>query len=45
MDKLGLAISYYCVLQISTNLANTVCKLYKGVVCPPNLKKGVFLPL
>ena len=37
-------ISYDRVLQISTDLANTVCKLYeeKGVVFPLNLKKHVF---
>ena len=44
LHKLGLAISYDHVLQISTDLANTVCRLYEeeGVVCPPNLKKCVF---
>ena len=43
LHKLGLSISYDRVLQISTELANTVCTLYEeGVVCPPNLKKDVF---
>ena len=39
-----LAISYDRVLQISTDLANIVCRLYEeeGVVYPPNLKKCVF---
>ena len=37
-------MSYDRVLQISIDLANTVCKLYgeEGVVCPLNLKKHVF---
>ena len=40
-----LSISYDRVLQLSTELANTVCTLYEeeGVVCPPNLKKDVFI--
>ena len=43
LHKLGLFISYDPVLQISTDLANTVCRLYEeGVVCPPNLKMNVF---
>ena len=44
LHKLGLSISYDCVLQLSTELANTVCTLYEeeGVVCPPILKKDVF---
>lgn len=44
LHKLGLSISYDRVLQISTDLANTVCRLYEeeGVVCPPNLKRHVF---
>ena len=44
LHKLGLSISYDRVLQISTELANTVCALYEeeGIVCPPNLKKDVF---
>ena len=44
LHKLGLSISYDRVLQISTELANTVCALYEeeGVVCPPNLEKACF---
>ena len=32
------------MLQISTDLANTVCRLYEeeGIACPPNLKKCIF---
>ena len=43
LHKLGLSISYDHVLQISTDLANSVCRLYEeGVVCPPNLKMNIF---
>ena len=44
LHKLGMSISYDCVLQISTNLANNVCRFYEeeGVVCSPNLRKHVF---
>ena len=43
LHKLGLSISYDRVLQISAELAYTICTLYEeeGVVCPPNLKKHV----
>ena len=44
LHKLGLSISYDRVLQLSTDLANTVCQQYEndGVVCPPGLRKNVF---
>ena len=40
----GIGITYYRLLQISTDLANTMCSYYKEhqVVCPPKLKSGVF---
>ena len=40
----GIGISYNHLLQIPTDLANTVCYYYKEhqVVCPPKLKSGVF---
>ena len=39
LHKLGLAISYDRVRQISTDLANIVCRLCEeeGAYCPPNL--------
>ena len=41
---LGLSISYDRVLSISSDLGNAVCRQYKkeNVVCPPNLKIGLF---
>ena len=41
---LGLCISYDRVLEISSNLANTLCQIYEeeGSVCPPSLKNDVF---
>ena len=47
MDKLfelGLSVSYNRVLNISTELGNKVCHHYetKDVVCPPELKCGLF---
>ena len=42
--ELGLTVSYDRVLNISTELGNKVCHHYetKGVVCPPELKGGLF---
>ena len=42
--ELGLSVSYDRVLNISTELGNKVCHHYeaKGVVCPPELKCGLF---
>ena len=42
--SLGLSISYYRVLELSTDLGNSVCSRFEseGVVCPPKLNKGVF---
>ena len=44
MFNLGLSISYDRVLALSTSLGNAVCELYTqdGVVCPPNLRPGLF---
>ena len=43
VSGLGLSISYDCVLQLSTDLANAVCRQYKDdIVCPPDLRKNVF---
>ena len=42
--RLGLSISYDRIMQISSDLGNSVCSLYerKQVVCPPKLKRGLF---
>ena len=42
--QLGLSISYPRTLRISNELAKSICQRYKqeGIVCPPNLPKGVF---
>ena len=42
--NLGLCISYDRVLQISTELGNTVCAFYEETnnVCPPELRNGLF---
>ena len=42
--SLGLSISYDRVLELSTDLGNTVCSRFEseGVVCPPKLNKGEF---
>ena len=42
--NLGLCVSYDRLMNISTDLGNTVCKRYHSeqVVCPPQLKSGVF---
>ncbi len=47
IDKLydlGLSISYDRVLDISTEMGNSVCKQYEkdSLVCPPKLRKGIF---
>ena len=44
MFNLGLCVSYDRLMNISTNLANSVCAQYHidQVVCPPQLSKGVF---
>ena len=44
MHKLGLCISYDRVMDISTDLANSVTAQFEkeGVVCPPKLRKDVF---
>jgi len=41
---LGLCISYDRVLNISTDVANSVCARFErdGVVCPPKLRSGLF---
>ena len=40
--KLGISISYYRVLSISTEIANSVCRRFEedGVLCPIKLRKG-----
>ena len=42
--NLGLSISYDRVLELSTDMGNSVCEHFEseGVVCPPKLLKGVF---
>ena len=42
--NLGLSISYDRVLELSTDMGNSVCARFEseGVVCPPKLLKGVF---
>ena len=42
--NLGLCVSYNRLMDISTNLSNTVCSQYHAnqVVCPPQLSKKVF---
>ena len=42
--QLGSSTSYEMVLQISTDLGNSVCAQYEtnGVVCPPYLTHGIF---
>ena len=44
LHDLGLCVSYDRVLAISTSLGNSVCRQYHqdNVVCPPNLRKGIF---
>ena len=42
--NLGLSISYDRVLELSTDMGNSVCAHFEseGVICPPKLLKGVF---
>ena len=42
--QLGLCISYDRLLEISSDIANSVCAMYEeeGVVCPPTLQKNLF---
>ena len=42
--EFGLSISYNHVLEISTDLGNTICHHYmiEKAVCPPELKGGLF---
>ena len=42
---LGLSISYDRVMEISTTIGNHVCNYYQQneVVCPPNLREGLFI--
>ena len=44
LKNLGLCISYDRVLQVSTELGNTVCAFYEETnnVCPPKLRNGLF---
>lgn len=44
VHRLGLSVSYDRVLSISSELGNAVCSLYhrEQVVCPPNLRTGLF---
>uniref|UniRef100_A0A1X7UZV2 Uncharacterized protein n=2 Tax=Amphimedon queenslandica TaxID=400682 RepID=A0A1X7UZV2_AMPQE len=43
-QQLGLSVSYDRVLQVNNELADSVCQDFnlKGVVCPSQLRKGVF---
>ena len=42
--RLGLCISYGRVLQIQSDIANGICQRYEmeKVVCPPNMRRGLF---
>ena len=44
LHHLGLSVSYHRVLQVENELANSVCQDFKkkGVVCPSQLRKGLF---
>ena len=44
LHHLGLSVSYNRVLQVENELANSVCQDFKkkGVVCPSQLRKGLF---
>ena len=44
LHHLGLSVSYHRVLQVKNELANSVCQDFKkkSVVCPPQLRKGLF---
>ena len=39
-----MSISHDRVLQLSTDMGNTVCKMYKleNVVCPPTMRGNLF---
>lgn len=45
LSRLGLCVNYTRVLQINTNVGNSICNLYKRckVICPPHLPKGQFV--
>ena len=42
--NLGLCVSYDRLLQVSSEIANSVCQRFKveDVVCPPKLRNGLF---
>ena len=42
--RVGMSISYDCVLRLSTDMGNTVCKMYESenVVCPPTMHGNLF---
>ena len=42
--NLGLCISYFRMLTLSTSLGNTICSQFRreGIVCPSLLRQGVF---
>ena len=44
LHKLGLSVSYNRVLELENQIAFTVCEDFrkKGVVCPAQLRKGLF---
>ena len=44
LSQLGISITYDRVLQISADMGNSVCQLYRleQVVCPPKLKLNLF---
>ena len=44
LSQLGISITYDRVLQISADMGNSVCQLYRleQVVCPPKLKLDLF---
>ena len=44
MYKCGLSVSYKRVLQIENTIAHNLCENFKkkGLVCPTNLRKGLF---
>ena len=44
MAKLGISCSYDHVIQVENSLAVSICEQYKydGIVCPPQLRKGLF---
>ena len=44
LNDLGMSISYNRVLELSTDLGNTICSRFEteNIVCPSNLRKGLF---